>query len=378
MHTAYDAYDEDLFADSRMPFGDHIEVLRRHLWRAVAGLGLILTMVFVLDFTGYATETSIGIGKPALEMIAAPVEDQLKQFHDRRVARLAQKLAAQQQEPKVEQVPIDVEIHDLANELVQILNADFRVPTEKEPEAHYVRLRGRVPTVAWGMALNDTQRQLSGQNTLRTFNLSEGMMVYFKVALVCGVVLGSPWLYWQLWSFVAAGLYPHERRTVNLFLPFSLGLFLTGVLVCQFLVMPKAVEALLWFNEWLGFEPDLRLSEWLSFATIMPLVFGGSFQTPLIMLMTNRIGMFDVQTFRRNRRLAWFGLAIVSAVLTPSTDAISLLYLWIPLGLLYELGIWLCALRPLRQEGEHNRADIHHLLAGNLEGTKGEDTSASI
>src|SRR6516165_5792691 len=119
-------------------------------------------------------------------------------------------------------------------------------------------------------------------------------------------------------------------------MPFSIGLFAAGVLVCQFLVLPSAVEALLGFNEWLGYEPELRLSEWLGFAVLMPLVFGLAFQTPLVMLLLQHVGMVRVEAYRGKRRFAWFILALFAAVASPSTDAYSMLLLWVPLCLLYE------------------------------------------
>src|SRR5439155_12176307 len=136
----------------------------------------------------------------------------------------------------------------------------------------------------WALAQRKANRLLERPATLTTLSISEGFMVYFKVSLLCGLVLASPWVFYQIWAFIAAGLYPHEKRYVHVYLPFSLGLFLVGVLICEFLVMPKAVEALLWFNEWIGLEPDMRLNEWLGFAIWMPVIFGLSFQTPLAML----------------------------------------------------------------------------------------------
>ena len=102
-------------------------------------------------------------------------------------------------------------------------------------------------------------------------NITEAFFVYFKVSAMTGLVITSPWVFFQIWMFIAAGLYPHEKRLVHVYLPFSLGLFITGALVCQFLVMPKAIEAMLWFNEWLGIDADLRLNEWLGFALMMPI-----------------------------------------------------------------------------------------------------------
>jgi sec-independent protein translocase protein TatC len=96
----------------------------------------------------------------------------------------------------------------------------------------------------------------------------------------------------------------------------------------------------LWFNEWLGLEPELRLNEWLSFALLLPLVFGLSFQTPLVMLFLSMIGVFDAEAFRRKRRIAWFAMAIFAAIITP-IDALSMILLWIPMCGLYELGIWM-------------------------------------
>jgi sec-independent protein translocase protein TatC len=178
--------------------------------------------------------------------------------------------------------------------------------------------------------------------TLTTLSITEGFIVYFKVALLSGLVLSSPWVFYQVWAFIAAGLYPHEKRLVHYYLPFSLALFLVGVFMCQIFVIPKAIEALLWFNEWLGFEPELRLSDWLGFAIMMPVVFGLSFQTPLVMMFLNKVGIIDVEVFRNNRRMAWFIMAIFAAVITPTVDAISMLFLWVPMGFLYELGILLC------------------------------------
>jgi len=166
--------------------------------------------------------------------------------------------------------------------------------------------------------------------------------------MATALVLGSPWIFWQVWLFVAAGLYPHEKRLIHVYLPISLGLFIIGVLVCQFLVMPKAIEALLWFNEWLGFEPDLRFNEWLGFAIMMPLVFGISFQLPLVMMFLERIGLVSIQAYFSKWKIAFFLIHVFAAVITPSVDVISMELLALPMFGLYGLGILLCKLNPHR------------------------------
>src|SRR5260370_39545309 len=108
------------------------------------------------------------------------------------------------------------------------------------------------------------------------------------------------------------------------------------------MVIPKAIEALLWFNEWLDIEPNMRLDEWLSFAIMMPLVFGASFQVPIVMLFVERMGIVTIDSYKGKRRMAYFLMAIFAAVITPTPDVVNMSLLWIPMCLLYELGIGLC------------------------------------
>src|SRR5205823_13150225 len=99
-------------------------------------------------------------------------------------------------------------------------------------EKEYVVFHGRISSLDWSVALSEAQRRIGKRPTLKTMSITEAMMVYFKVAMACGFVLGSPWVFGQMWGFVAAGLYPYEKRLVRFYLPFSLGLFLAGILVC--------------------------------------------------------------------------------------------------------------------------------------------------
>jgi sec-independent protein translocase protein TatC len=351
---------DDFFADTRMSFGEHIEDLRTHLWRAIKGFFIALFFSFF-------------IGKQVLAFIAAPVVAQLGEFYDRRV----QQVAADLQENREDLVEKNrLMPKELLFPREQLERLGIKVPAQAVTVVSDTELAKRpdpplLPGVAWYLAKearggksefvsltgyyrplesaiadSAAQKEVGRRPALSTLNVQEAFVVYIKVCLVTGFVLASPWVFYQIWAFIAAGLYPHEKRYINVFLPFSLGLFLLGVLVCEFLVMPKAVEALLWFNEWLGLEPDLRLNEWLGFAIWMPVIFGLSFQTPLVMLFMERIGLFTAESFRGKRRVVWFLMAVFAAVITPSTDAFSMLFLWVPMCLLYELGIGLILLSP--------------------------------
>jgi sec-independent protein translocase protein TatC len=344
---------DDLFAATRMPLGDHLEELRRHLGRAVAGFGLAFLLVFLADGVGYVTGTPIGIAKPVKDAITLPVEQELQNFYDRRVRQVARDILegkkAIQAVNKAREVQLELEVNDLARLLAGRWGIAIAPAARAGSNPEYVAVRVRIRPVDWAIALHEAERLVGKRPTLSTMSVTEGMVVYLKVALVCAFVLSSPWLFWQIWSFVAAGLYPHEKRPVYAYLPFSVGLFLAGVLVCQLLVMPRAVEALLWFNEWLDFEPDLRLNEWLGFAIFMPVLFGLSFQTPLVMLFLERVGILSVDAYQGKRRLAWFLLAVLAAVACPSADWVSMVFLWLPLCFLFELGIVLCRWAPRRQ-----------------------------
>jgi sec-independent protein translocase protein TatC len=127
-------------------------------------------------------------------------------------------------------------------------------------------------------------------------------------------------------------------------------------------VIPRAIEALLWFNEWMGLKPDMRLNEWLGFAIFMPVIFGLSFQTPLVMLFLHRLGIMDADSFAGKRRYAWFAMAVFAAVCTPSTDALSMLFLWVPMSLLFELGIFLIRLSPREPLIEEEESETGELV----------------
>jgi sec-independent protein translocase protein TatC len=335
---------DDFFQETRMSFGDHIEELRVHLWRAIAGLGFCLIIGFILDGIGYYTDWKLfglpfGIGRPLTIIMQAPVERALQDFDDRMFDKAMKEINQEGTPAAKADQPRDMNLR-LSTDAVAAIRG---VKPEDVAEPITVRVQ-YVPSEISG-GIREIMR-VQRPRTLTTLSVQEALVVYFKVSLVAGLVIASPWVFWQIWSFVAAGLYPHEKRLVHVYLPFSLFLFLAGVFVCQFLVMPQAVSAMLWFNEWMGMTPDLRLNEWLSFAIWMPVVFGVSFQTPLVMLFMGKLGIADVAWFSSKRKYAFFAMAVFAAFITPSPDAITMLLLAIPMCLLYELGIILIKLQP--------------------------------
>ena len=170
-------------------------------------------------------------------------------------------------------------------------------------------------------------------------------MTYIKISIVTGFVLASPWIFYQIWLFVAAGLYQHERKYIYIYLPMSLGLFLAGAVFCFYFVFPIVLDFLISFNKWLGIAIQPRLSEYISFALMLPVMFGISFQLPMIMLFLERIGIMTVKSYLENWRMAVLVIAIASMLLTPS-DPSSMLLMMFPLIILYFGGVLLCRFQP--------------------------------
>ncbi|HID21175.1 MAG TPA: twin-arginine translocase subunit TatC, partial [Planctomycetaceae bacterium] len=231
-----------------------------------------------------------------------------------------------------------------AQDLVRLLHEldPVRYPAElTEGEDRKLSLPISAPEFAEFRQTTENQRRPV------TLNVQEAFMTYLKVSGVAGLVLASPWIFYQLWLFVAAGLYRHERQFVYKYLPISIGLFLGGAVFCFFVVFPFILRFLLGFNKFLGLLPQIRISEWINFAIMLPLMFGISFQLPLIMLFLERISIFDANDYREKRRLAMLVISVLSMLLTPS-DPGSMIAMMLPLLALYELGIWMCTHSPSR------------------------------
>jgi sec-independent protein translocase protein TatC len=173
----------------------------------------------------------------------------------------------------------------------------------------------------------------------------EVFMIWIKAGFISGMIIASPWIFLQIWTFVAAGLYPHERRYVFIYLPFSLLLFLAGAALAFFFVFKPVLDFLFSFNAAMHIDPDPRISEWLSFVLIMPLGFGISFQLPLVMLFLNRIGIFSVEVYLEKWRIAILAIFVISMFLTPA-DPVSMMLMAVPLTFLYFGGVCLCKWMP--------------------------------
>ena len=174
---------------------------------------------------------------------------------------------------------------------------------------------------------------------LQTLAPADGFVSYMKISLISGLLISSPWVFYQLWMFVSAGLYKNERKYVRLATPCSAILFISGALFFLLVVAPLTLGFLIKFNKAvLGVSSNFTFQNYISFVTTLMLVFGAAFQTPIAIYFLNKTGIVSLKMLTESRKYVLLTIFIVAAVATPP-DIISQVTLALPLYLLFELGI---------------------------------------
>jgi sec-independent protein translocase protein TatC len=243
-----------------------------------------------------------------------------------------------------------------------------------------------------------------------TDELSDAFMVYIKLSMIAALAIAGPWIVYQLWQFVSAGLYPRERKYVTRYIPLSIALLITGMVFVYFVVLPFSLqffitftmdlplvmptspqarhlpataqptyvqsvagnpqipkENQIWFDteqnrlkmfvggkvRVIPFGPDnlvathFTLPDYLDLVLQLLLSFGLAFQLPLVVMALARIGIVEIATLKKWRRFMYLGLAVLAAALAPGDVVTATIALLIPLILLYELGIFLAKMGPI-------------------------------
>ncbi|MDT8436055.1 MAG: twin-arginine translocase subunit TatC [Gemmatimonadota bacterium] len=177
------------------------------------------------------------------------------------------------------------------------------------------------------------------------------VVVTFKLAFVVGFVLALPVIAWHAWGFFSPALYERERKFVVPAIAIGFALFLAGIAMAYFLVLPFGLRFLLGFQAE-SLSPIITVDEYLRFATRLILAFGVIFEMPVVLVALAMIGIVTPDGLKRYRRHAIVGLAVLSAILTPA-DVGTMAMLFVPMILLYELSIWLVRLvvRPRSERG---------------------------
>lgn len=188
---------------------------------------------------------------------------------------------------------------------------------------------------------------LPGQRLVYT-SPTTPILVTFKLAFAVGLILALPVVAYQAWAFLSPALYESERRYVVPAISVGVLLFLAGVAMAYFLVLPLGLRFLLGFHAE-ALSPIITIDEYLRFATSIVLAFGFIFEMPVILVVLALLGVVTPETLRKYRRYALILLAVISAILTPA-DVGTMLMMLTPMVLLYELSIWLIQVAVPRRE----------------------------
>lgn len=167
---------------------------------------------------------------------------------------------------------------------------------------------------------------------------TEGFIVHIKVAVFAGIIFSLPVIFYQLWHFVAPGLYKKERKYVPLIVFYSSFFFLVGASFCYFVIIRYGLNFLLSFGSD-KLEPTIQIKEYLKFVTLLIMVFGIIFELPLLSFFLTKMGILTPEFMRSKRRYGIVLIFIFAAILTPP-DVVTQLFLAGPLILLYEISIW--------------------------------------
>ncbi len=247
--------------------------------------------------------------------------------------------------------------------------------------------------------------------------ITEVFMVYLKIWLISAAAIAGPWMLYQIWQFVAAGLYPKERKIVTKYIPLSIALLLSGFVFVYLVVLPLTIRFFIEFSAefplpsnipvghkidagkytpavfpvldgdpahpqdgevWINqteqrlkafvsgeirsipfgsdnlLQPILTISEYIDWVLTFMIIFGVSFQLPLVVLALVSIGVVDVPFLKKQRKVVYFVMAVAAAFLAPGEIVTSMLSLLIPLVILYEFGLWLAQFNAMRAHADES------------------------
>jgi sec-independent protein translocase protein TatC len=168
--------------------------------------------------------------------------------------------------------------------------------------------------------------------------LTEAFFVYLKTALLGGLLLALPVIIYEMWCFIAPGLYTKERRFILPLVLLSSVFFIGGVLFAYFIILPFAFKYLLSFSSG-SIKALPSMKEYFSLASILLLAFGLTFELPLVLTLLGRLGLVTPSFLGKNRKYAILLIFVLAAFITPTPDAVNQCLMAFPLMILYEVGI---------------------------------------
>jgi sec-independent protein translocase protein TatC len=172
-------------------------------------------------------------------------------------------------------------------------------------------------------------------------NPTGALELIITLGIYIGVVLAAPVVLYQVWLFIAPGLYKHERKAVTVFIFSSVILFLTGISFGYFIMLPYMLDFLIGFQG--SFRPLISINEYFDFILIVLLGLGIIFELPVLIFFLALFGIVTPKFLWQNLRYAILIIAVVAAIITPTPDALTMLIFMAPMVALYFIGIGVAA-----------------------------------
>ena len=298
---------------NKMSLGDHLDELRKRIILALIGLIIALAVC-------------LGFGKQLLGLVQYPFNQASERYIEYIKQSQTAQIAVSDKDKTLKEAPKKVEkVKEIKEEKEAPKVSDAKPLKDQVLEDH------------------NLSPQIIAPPRLYTHHPTEKVMVYFKTCILFGIIISSPWIIYQFWAFISAGLYKNEKKFAYRVMPVSLFLFITGTTFFLLVIAPMILQFLMKFNIGLTITDQWRLRDYINMITTLTLVFGIAFQLPILIVAAEKIGLVKLQALVNFRKYVLLALFVVSAVITPP-DVVSQISLAIPLYILYEASIIVCRL----------------------------------
>jgi len=199
------------------------------------------------------------------------------------------------------------------------------------------KLVERFPSLGKDMCITKINGEIINTEMAGQFNLQ------LNVCVMCGIVVGFPYLLWEVWRFIKPALHENERKSASGFVFFASVLFVIGILFGYFVVCPLSVNFLTGYTVSEEIKNTFTVDSYLSSVATLTLGTGIIFELPVIIFILSKLGLMTPKLMRSSRRYAAVIILIIAAIVTPTPDIMTMLIVATPLFLLYELSIFVSA-----------------------------------
>ena len=175
---------------------------------------------------------------------------------------------------------------------------------------------------------------------MHAFQVTDPLKIYLLVIVIIGLVVVLPVIMYQLWAFVAPGLYGNERKLTMSYIPIVMILMLIGMAFGYFVLVPYIIQFTFELSEDMGIETTIGINQYFGFLFRTVLPFGVIFQMPILVLFLTQLGLLTPMFLQKNRKYAYFILLVIAALIAPP-DLMTHIMLTIPMIVLYEISIYI-------------------------------------